>query len=90
MGFADKIKDLTKKAQNTAVEHKDQIHRAVEKAEVMADQRTGGQYHDKIAQAGAKADTYVDSLKPTDPAAVPATPQDPSRPDAASKPQSPG
>ncbi len=86
MGFADKLKDLTKKAQDTAAEHKDQIHQAVEKAEVMADQRTGGKYHDKIAQAGTKAETYVDNLKPTDPAAAPPTPQDPSRPETPSKP----
>ncbi len=77
MGFADKLKDFTKKAQDTAADHKDQIHQAVEKAEVMADQRTGGKYHDKIAQAGAKAETYVDKLKPTDSpdAAPPVDPQ---------------
>ncbi|MBA3806946.1 MAG: antitoxin [Solirubrobacterales bacterium] len=86
MGFADKLKDLTKKAQDTAVEHKDQIHQAVEKAEVMADQRTGGKYHDKIAQAGTKAETYVENLKPTDRAAAPPAPQDPSRPETPSKP----
>jgi ABC-type transporter Mla subunit MlaD len=64
MGIADRLKELTKKAENTAAEHKDQIKEAVEKAEVTADQRSGGKYHDKIAGASAKAQAYVDRLEP--------------------------
>ena len=65
MGIADRLKGLTSKAEDTAAEHKDQIHEAVEKAEAAADQRTGGKYHDQIEKAAAKADTFVDGL--TDP-----------------------
>jgi ElaB/YqjD/DUF883 family membrane-anchored ribosome-binding protein len=66
MGIADRLKNLTKKAEDAAAEHKDQIHDAVQKAEAAADQRSGGKYHDRIQEAGAKADAFVDSLKPTD------------------------
>jgi ElaB/YqjD/DUF883 family membrane-anchored ribosome-binding protein len=66
MGLADRLRNLTKKAEDTAVEHKDQIHQAVQKAEAAADTRTGGKYHDKIAKAGDMADAYVDKLKPAE------------------------
>ena len=56
MAIRDRIKALTKKAENTAAEHKDQINQAVEKAELTADQRTGGNYHDQIANAADKAE----------------------------------
>jgi ElaB/YqjD/DUF883 family membrane-anchored ribosome-binding protein len=70
MGIADKLKGLTSKAEDAAAEHKDQIREAVGKAEVAADQRTGGKYHDQIQKAAAKADTLVDGLKdPEKPAA---------------------
>jgi ElaB/YqjD/DUF883 family membrane-anchored ribosome-binding protein len=70
MGIVDKLKGLTNKAEDAAAEHKDQIHDAVEKAEVTADERTGGKYHDQIQKAAAKADTFVDGLKePEKPAA---------------------
>jgi hypothetical protein len=46
MGISDRLKQLTKKAENTAAEHKEQIKDAVEKAEVAADRRSGGKYHD--------------------------------------------
>jgi ElaB/YqjD/DUF883 family membrane-anchored ribosome-binding protein len=62
IGIADKLKGLTRKAEDAAGEHKDQIHEAVQKAEVTADQRTGGKYHDQIQKAAAKADTFVDGL----------------------------
>jgi len=67
MGLSDWLNGLTKKTQAAAVEHEEQLHEAVQKAEVAADQRTGGQYHDQIQKAGAKADAYLDSIK--DPAA---------------------
>jgi hypothetical protein len=66
MGIADRLRNLTRKAEETAVEHKDQIHEAVQKAETTADQRTGGKYHEPIQQAGAKADAFVDRLKETE------------------------
>lgn len=66
MGFADRLRDLTRKAEDEAATHKDQVHKAVLKAEDAADQRTGGQYHDQILRAGQKADKYVDGLKEPD------------------------
>jgi DNA-binding protein H-NS len=63
MGLADRLKDLTKKAEETAVEHEEEIKQALQKAEATADQRTGGKYHDQIQKAGAKADTFIDGLK---------------------------
>jgi DNA-binding protein H-NS len=62
MGLADRLKDLRKKTEDAAVEHKEQIHQAVQKAEAAADERTGGKYHEQIQQAGAKADAFVDNL----------------------------
>jgi ElaB/YqjD/DUF883 family membrane-anchored ribosome-binding protein len=75
MGIADRLRNLTSKAEDAAVEHKDQIHGAVQKAEAAADQRTQGKYHEQIQKAAAKADALVDSLKETEkpPAAEGAT-----------------
>jgi ABC-type transporter Mla subunit MlaD len=81
VGLSDRLKGLTKKAEATAAEHKDQIHQAVEKAEALADQRTAGQYHDKIAKAGEVANTYVDKLN---------APVDPAGEQAAAQPEGPG
>lgn len=66
MGFADKLKGLTKKAEDAAIEHKDEIQQAVQKAEVAADQRTGGKYHEQIQKAGTKADTLIEGLGKTE------------------------
>ena len=62
MGLVDRLKLVTKKAEDTAGEHKDQIRQAVQKAQATAEQRTGGAYHDQIANAGAKVDGLVDRL----------------------------
>jgi hypothetical protein len=66
MRLSDKLKNLRKKAEDTAVEHKDQIHQGVQKAEEAADQRTQGKYHEKIVKAGDMADAYVEKLAPAD------------------------
>jgi DNA-binding protein H-NS len=66
VGITDRLKDLRRKAEDTAAEHKDEIKTAVAKAEATADQRTEGKYHDQIAKAGAKVDEYVEKLKPED------------------------
>lgn len=65
MTLADRLKEMLGKAEQTAAEHKDQIHQAVEKAEQTADLKTGGKYHEQIAKAGAKVETYVENVKPT-------------------------
>jgi DNA-binding protein H-NS len=82
MGISDRLKGLRRKAEDTAGEHKDQIKAAVEKAEVTADQRTEGKYHDQIAKAGAKVEEYVDNLKPGsgDAGAAPAPDEPPAAP----------
>jgi hypothetical protein len=66
VGIADRLKNLTKRAEDSAAEHKDQIHEAVQKAEAAADERTGGRYHDQIQKAGTKADAFIDNLKAAD------------------------
>jgi len=63
MGLTDKLNDLTDLARETAVEHKDQVNEAVQKAGQLADERTGGRYHDQIAKAGAKAEAYLEDLE---------------------------
>jgi ElaB/YqjD/DUF883 family membrane-anchored ribosome-binding protein len=72
MGIVDRLRNLTSKAEDTAVEHKDQIHEAVQKAETAADQRTDGRYHEQIQKAGAKADSFVDSIGETEKPSAPA------------------
>ena len=77
MGISDRINELARRAETTAAEHKDQIREAVEKAEVTADQRTGGRYHEQIAGAAAKARAYVEKLE-TDTSEAPPAPGQPS------------
>lgn len=62
MALTDRFKDFKSKAEEAVVERKDQIQGAVQKAGEVADQRTGGKYHDKIEKAGGKALGYVESL----------------------------
>jgi ElaB/YqjD/DUF883 family membrane-anchored ribosome-binding protein len=62
MGLADRFSQLTKRAKDTAAEHKDQVEQAIQKAAAAADQQTGGKYHDKIVKAEAKAEDYVENL----------------------------
>jgi hypothetical protein len=60
MTFSDKLNQLTEKAKDALVENKPKVEQAVEKAAALADQRTGGKYHDRIAKAKAKADAYLE------------------------------
>jgi hypothetical protein len=62
MALGDKFKNLAKQAQDAVVEHKDQIHGAVDAVSVAADRRTRGRYTDKIARMGQKAGEAVDKL----------------------------
>jgi hypothetical protein len=62
MALSDRFKDIRGKAEDAVLERKDQIEQAVQKAGDLADQRTGGKYHDKIEKAGGRALGYVDSL----------------------------
>lgn len=64
MGISETLKHLTKKAENSAAEHKEQLTEAVEKAEATADKRSGGKYHEQITGAAAKAKSYVEKLEP--------------------------
>lgn len=85
MGFADKLKDLAKKAEDEAATHQDQVHKAVLKAEEAADRQTGGQYHDQIAKAGQKADAYVEGLEEPGSQQPPAAHQPPVAPEEPSQ-----
>jgi MT0933-like antitoxin protein len=60
MGLGDKFKQLTKQAQDLAVEHREQLHDAVDVASVAADRRTRGKHSAKIAKAGDKAAAAID------------------------------
>ena len=62
MGILNRLKSLRTKAEEAAVEHKDQLHKAVGKAEKLVDQRTQGKYHDKIAKVADQADSQLDGL----------------------------
>jgi ElaB/YqjD/DUF883 family membrane-anchored ribosome-binding protein len=67
MGLADRLSQLTKRAKDTAAEHKDQVEQTLQKAAAAADQRTGGKYHDQITNAKTKAEGYVQNLEPSEP-----------------------
>jgi hypothetical protein len=84
MGFADKFTQLTKRAKDTAVEHKDQVEQAVEKAAAAADRQTGGKYHDQLAKAEAKADAYLEDQAER---SSTTTPPAPSRPHPENEPR---
>ncbi len=62
MAFTDKLKNLTKQAQEAVAENKDKLHEAVEAASAMADEKTHGKYSDKIAKYGQKADEALEKL----------------------------
>jgi hypothetical protein len=62
MGLGDKFKDIAKQAQNAVVEHKDQLHDAVDAAGVVADRKTRGRHTAKIAKFGQKAGDAIDRM----------------------------
>jgi MT0933-like antitoxin protein len=72
MGIADRLNELKSKAVDATVEHSDKIQEAVEKVASTANERTGGKYHERIEQAGAKAGSLLDSLKGAPPGDAPA------------------
>ncbi len=72
MGIADRLNELKSKAVDATVEHSDKIQEAVEKVASTANERTGGKYHERVEQAGAKAGSLLDSLKGAPAGAPPA------------------
>ena len=62
MGMLDKMKALRSKAETAAVEHREELRKAVDKAGQLVDKRTQGKYHDKIDKLTTKADTQLDEL----------------------------
>ncbi len=66
MGLGDKLRDLSKQAQDAVAEHKDQIHEAVDAAGVAADRKTRGKHSAKIAKVGQKAGAAIDHLAGSD------------------------
>ena len=63
MGLLDKLKGLTGKAADLAVEHQDKIDDAVDKAADIADDKTGGKHTDTIDSAADGVKGAVDKLK---------------------------
>jgi hypothetical protein len=59
MGLFDELKDMAGAVEKAAAEHPDQVKAALGKLEGVIDQQTGGSHHDQIAQAGAKAEEYI-------------------------------
>jgi hypothetical protein len=55
MGLLDKVKDIAGK-------HTEQVKAGIDKAEDLADKKTGGKYSGQIDSAGDKAADYVDKL----------------------------
>jgi hypothetical protein len=62
MGLGDKFKDLKKQAQDSVVEHRDQIQDAVGVAGMAVDRKTKGRHTQRIAKFGRKASEAVDKL----------------------------
>jgi hypothetical protein len=62
MGLSDKLKDLQRKAEDAAAEHKDQIKQTVQKVGEATDQRTGGKYSERIQKMSEKAGGLADRL----------------------------
>jgi hypothetical protein len=79
MAMRDKFRRLTDKAKDAAAGHKEQVEKAFDKAEQLADQRTGGQYHDQLEKTKTKADAYVEGLEPRNPDHAKAADNQPSR-----------
>lgn len=68
MNLKDGLGRLTRKAQDLAGKHPDQVKQAIDKAENLIDQRTGHKHSDQIHSAGAKAEDFLEqgSLKRDD------------------------
>jgi hypothetical protein len=66
MGLTDRFNKLTKQAKDSAAEHKQPVEQALQKAAV-ADQRSGGKYHDQIIKAETRAEGYVENLETAPP-----------------------
>ena len=60
MGLGDKLKGLTKQAQDAVAEHRDQIQDAVGVAGAAVDRKTRGKHTAKIAKMGQKAEDAID------------------------------
>jgi hypothetical protein len=62
MGLGDKFKDIAKQAQDAVVDHRDQLHDAVDAVGVAADRKTRGKHTAKIAKFGQKAGDAIDKM----------------------------
>jgi hypothetical protein len=67
MSLQDRLRKLAEKAEDLGAEHKEELEKAIQKAEQAADAQTGGKYHKQIENAGGKAATYVQGLTPREP-----------------------
>lgn len=64
MSLRNTATEMTEKARRYAAEHRGTITTGIEKAAAVIDTKTGGHYHDRIAQADAKTRTYLDQQLP--------------------------
>ncbi len=61
MSFFDNAKKLAEEAREMAGEHPETADKLLSEAEKLADQQTGGKYHDQIGKIGDKVDEQLDS-----------------------------
>jgi hypothetical protein len=64
MSFLDNAKKLAEEARKMAGEHPKAADKLLNEAEKIADQQTGGKYHDQIGKIGDKVDEQLDSGQP--------------------------
>jgi hypothetical protein len=69
MGFSDKLKEMREKAQQSAAEHREQLHDAIDAAGVAANQKTRGRHAARIAKFGDKAGSALDKFAGSEDAA---------------------
>ncbi len=62
MSLGDRARRLAGQARTYAAGNKDKLERGIEKAGQAADTKTGGKYHGQIANAGQRADEYLEKL----------------------------
>ncbi len=67
MSLRDKANEAAEKARQYAVEHQGKIDDGIEKAAALVDDRTGGRYHGRMAEAAGKAKQYIENLPQSNP-----------------------
>jgi hypothetical protein len=58
------FEELIEKAKGLAGEHKDQVHKGVEKAEELAEKKLGGKFDGQVEQAGDMVEGFLGVHEP--------------------------